>query len=425
MTSASRTDISTLAIHPHEKGFGGPAHTRGVTPTELRAARPGAADGWLGTPRVLLHEEALRHNLEAMASVCADRSAVLYPHGKTTMSPQLVARQLAAGAQGVTVATVQQARLFRHFGIRNVLIANEVTDPVSIAWLAAEVADATGDAVTMCYVDSVEGVDLLAHGLRDVGVGAGAGLGVLVELAHDGGRSGTPDTATALSVARAVAASPRLTLAGVAGYEGSIVAPTVSETLARATRFCEQLGTLTADLLAQGCFDRTPVVTAGGSAYFDAVLDALAGHPEWRLVLRSGCYLTHDNGLYDRVSPFTRSASLPTLRPALEVHAPVLSRPTPDRVVVGCGRRDISYDAGLPVLLRAWSPAGEDVPVTGAVAERLFDQHLVLSVPPDSPLVAGAEVALGVSHPCTTFDKWRWLPVVEDGRIVDVVRTFF
>jgi len=35
-------------------------------------------------------------------------------------------------------------------------------------------------------------------------------------------------------------------------------------------------------------------------------------------------------------------------------------------------------------------------------------------------------VCLGISHPCTAFDKWQLIPVVdEEYRIVDVVRTFF
>jgi D-serine deaminase-like pyridoxal phosphate-dependent protein len=248
---------------------------------------------------------------------------------------------------------------------------------------------------------------------------------VLVELGHEDGRTGARTLAEAWAVADAVSRSRSLHLAGVAGYEGSIPRPTPEETVAAARDFCGRLAELTTDLLASGRLPERPVVSAGGSAYFDAVVDVLAGEPAWELVLRSGCYVTHDHGLYHAISPFERSRGDLTLRPALEVWAPVLSRPEPQTVIVGAGRRDLSYDAGLPVLLGA-ARAGARLDVTGAAPQRLFDQHLIVAVPTENDLRPGDEVELGVSHPCTTFDKWRLLPVVDDeDRVVDVVRTFF
>ncbi len=168
-------------------------------------------------------------------------------------------------------------------------------------------------------------------------------------------------------------------------------------------------------------------MTAGGSAYFDVVVDVLGRHPGWKLVLRSGCYVTHDHGLYSRIAPSARKApGVPVLAPALEAWATVLSRPEPGTAVLGIGRRDISFDAGNPVVLRGRAAAGADLDPGGSVVIRLFDQHTVLSVPAGSRLAPGDEVCLGISHPCTTFDKWRWIPVLDAGdRITDVIRTFF
>ena len=167
-------------------------------------------------------------------------------------------------------------------------------------------------------------------------------------------------------------------------------------------------------------------MTAGGSAYFDVVVAALDDEPAWRVVLRSGCYATHDHGLYRSIAAFERAGTVPGLRPALEVWAPVLSRPEAGTVVVGAGRRDVSFDAGLPVLLHGCTATGEAVDVGDATVRQLFDQHAIVSVPDACRLAPGDEVTLGISHPCTTFDKWRWIPVVdEDETIADVVRTFF
>jgi D-serine deaminase-like pyridoxal phosphate-dependent protein len=416
-------ELRRLPIAPEEKGFGGHAHRSPVTAESLAAERPAAGSGLLGSPRVLLRAEALDGNIAAMAAYCAEHGAELFPHGKTTMAPQILARQLDAGARGITAATVAQVRRFRQFGIRAVLLANEVVDQGSVAWLARELtADPRFDFI--CYVDSLAGVDRLDALLA--GAGFGGRLRVLVELGHADGRTGCRTVAEALTVAEAAASSGHLDLVGVGGYEGSLDAGGVELTVEAARGYCGRLGELASSLANASRFDEEPVVTAGGSAYFDAVVDALGGG-DWRLVLRSGCYALHDDGLYSRVSPFERGkAAALFLEPALEVWAPVLSRPEPEVAVLGAGRRDVSFDAGNPVPLGARSPDGAEHGTEGCAVERLFDQHAVVSVPPESGLAPGDEVRLGISHPCTTMDKWRWLPVVDSrDRVVDAVRTLF
>ena len=73
-----------------------------------------------------------------MAGWCRDRGVELAPHGKTHMAPQLFARQLDAGACGITAATLSQVRTYRAFGVRDVVLANELVDAAGLRWLAAE-----------------------------------------------------------------------------------------------------------------------------------------------------------------------------------------------------------------------------------------------------------------------------------------------
>jgi D-serine deaminase-like pyridoxal phosphate-dependent protein len=417
--------LRQLPIGPEEKGFGGPRHRTATTAAQLTASGTRTTDGWLGSPRALLRATALQHNIATMSRYCRDRGAELYPHGKTTMAPQVVAAQLAAGANGVTVATVAQLRVFHSVGLGPVLVANQVVDEASATWLGRALAEAE-DLEATCYVDSVEGVHRLDEVVgRARGAGTTRRLGVLVELGHADGRTGARTLDQAQQVAEAVATARALDLRGVAGYEGSIVRPTPAQTAAAARDFSRGLGDLASRLLDHGLLPRRPMVSAGGSAYFDAVVDALAAEPAWRLVLRSGCYVTHDHGLYHDISPFERSRDGYTLRPALRVFAPVLSRPERRTVVIGAGRRDVSSDGALPVVL-AGQRGDRPLDVSGIESQRLFDQHLVAAAPDGCEVQAGDEVELGISHPCTTFDKWRWIPVVDDDdRIADIVRTFF
>ena len=270
-----------------------------------------------------------------MAAYCARHGVEFAPHGKTTMAPRLFAAQLAAGAWGITVATPHQALVARRFGVPRVLLANEVLDPRVLRWMATEPAE------ILCYVDSLAGVEALRS--------AGAGGRVLVEVGYVDGRAGARSVAEAVAVAEAAASVEGVTVMGVSGFEGL---------LPDAAAVRAFLGAIedTAQAVAPYCRHR-PIVTAGGSAWFDLVVAELgppAAEHGWRLILRSGAVVTHDDGSYRTSTPFNRSDE-GTLTAALEVWAQVLSTPEPGLAIVGAGRRDVPFDAGLPVPIAARS----------------------------------------------------------------------
>ena len=427
----SITALRQRPVAATEKSFGRLAATWPVTACWLADNRPPLLGGDFLLPVLVLRESALAANIAAMASYCASAGVHLAPHGKTTMAPQLLGRQLAAGAWGVTAATVSQVQVFRAFGIARILIANEVVDPAAIAWLAAELA-ADPDFDCYCFADSVAGVGLLTAGLAPALAGTGRQLGILVELGQPGGRAGCRSVADATVVAAAVAASPLLRLAGAAGYEGSIGHDDDPATLAAIAAFCRdlrRLGTLLPGVGADGGY----LLSAGGSAYFDIVVAELAGPAddghEPVVLLRSGAYVTHDHGFYQRLSPSGRNGRPgPALTPAFELWAPVLSRPEPGLAIIGAGRHDVAFDQDQPVPLRALVAGRADaaLPVTGMHISALDDQHGYLRLPPESGLGPGDLVCLGISHPCTTFDKSRVIPVIDDDyRVIDALHTFF
>ncbi len=422
-----RQALDSLAARPIEvtdKGFGALAARGTVTVASLAAARPPLFGGDFMPPLLVLRDSALRHNALAMADWCARAGVLLAPHGKTTMAPQLFARQIAAGAWGMTVATVGQAQVCRAFGIGRVLIANELADPAGIGWLAGQLADPGWECYA--YVDSAAGVELLGAALR--AGGAPRPLPVLVELGFPGGRTGCRTVAEALAVAAAVAGEDALALAGAAGYEGGLGAGGSRAGLDAVAAWCARLRELAGRLPGEPPDGRRAwIVSAGGSAYPDVVARELTagGDHAAEVVLRSGCYLTHDHGEYARTGPDARGAG-PGLVPAIEVWAPVLSRPEPGLALACAGRRDVPFDKGLPVPLRLRRADGAVVPADGIAVTGLDDQHAYLSVPAGAGAGPGDLICLGISHPCTAFDKWRLIPVVDDEyRVIDAVRTFF
>ena len=402
--------VAALATEPLDWRFKGlPASWWGRTPADVCAASPRLFDEEAVGPVCVLLADALSANLTTMARWCDDRGVDLAPHGKTHMSPALLARQFQAGACGVTAATISQVRIFRAFGVRDVVLANELVDPAALRWLGAEL-DADADFALVCWVDSVRGVELMASTLT--AAGAVRPVDVCVEVGMPGGRTGCRDADGVDAVARAVAASPRLRLVGVAGYEAARGHDLGSDAVAAVRAYLADVRAAVLRLAPLFETDRV-IATAGGSTYFDTVADALTDWPadvKVRTILRSGCYLTHDDGLYHRSSPLREG-----LRSALRVWAHVVSRPEPDLAVLTMGRRDVSFDQDLPV------PYG----FTSARVVKLNDQHAYLRLG-DDDVAVGDWVEFGISHPCTVFDKWPMIPVLDgDGRVVDLIRTFF
>ena len=410
--------VAALADEPLDWRFKGlPASWWGRTPAQICAAAPNLVDEGAVGPLCVLRAQALTHNLTTMARWCRDRGVELAPHGKTHMAPQLLARQLEAGACAVTVATISQARAYRAFGVRDFILANELVDAAALRWIAAE-CDADPDFTLMCWVDSVEGVRQMASQLE--AAGARRPVDVCVEIGMAGGRTGCRDASAVDEVARAAADCSALRLIGVAGYEAALGHDVTPEALTRVTAYLSELGSAV-DRLA-GMFETdSVVVTAGGSTYFDAVADVLAigsvAGRTVRTVIRSGCYLTHDDGLYARTSPLVRAGDRGLL-PALRVWAQVVSRPEPDLALLTMGRRDVSFDQDMPV------PLG----LSDSAVTKLNDQHAYLRLGPKdrAAVEVGSWLRFGVSHPCTTFDKWQMIPVLDDDdRVVDLIRTFF
>jgi D-serine dehydratase len=377
--------------------------------------------GWafedLSPPAVTLRRSAIEHNLDVMRRWIAQHGVALSPHGKTTMAPQLWQRQLEMGAVGLTAATPAQVRAMRSVGVDRVMLANELVDLGSIRRIARDLDDPSWDF--SCWADSVHGVRLLSDGLAASAPGP---VQVLVEVGHEGGRTGARSVETAVLVAEAIARDPHLSLEGVAAYEGTIGQDRSPGVIADVDRFLGVVEEVRERLVTGSLVDRSSIVTAGGSLFFDRVAERFGGRPEAvQVVIRAGCTITHDHGLYERGSPLAHEDV--RFRPAIEAWGSVLSRPEPDVAVIGLGKRDVPSDVEPPIPLRV---RGDDRPLAGMRVERLMDQHAICRVPPEVMLAPGELVAFGISHPCAAFDRRRVLFVLDDDdRVVDAVGTLF
>jgi D-serine dehydratase len=391
--------------------------------------------GDLAFPLAVLKDSAIGHNLRWMQAFCAQRGIDIAPHGKTTMSPELYARQLAAGAWGISFATVWQASIGIRNGVKRALIANQVFQSAELAGLSRLLAAYPGSDVWF-LVDSIEQVELIEAWHQRAGAHARA-FSVLLELGIAGKRTGCRSHEQAMQLAERIAASPALRLAGIECYEGALATCNHEHDREAVGALMKRLQAVALQAQEKDLFDCDEVLlTAGGSAIFDLVASDLRprlSRPA-RGILRSGCYITHDHRQYRGLLQCVgeRLGMSQTLEPALEVLSAVQSCPEPGLALLTMGKRDVSYDLHLP--LPIWFARVGDAQTRAAPAHwsivELNDQHAYLRFDPESPADehprVGQIVGSGVSHPCTTFDKWRWMPVVDDDyRVIDAVSAHF
>jgi D-serine dehydratase len=396
---------------------------------------PGQASqlGWnllredLSLPSAVLYQDKLMHNLNWMRDFISAYGVQLAPHGKTTMAPRLFEMQMQAGAWGITLATAQQTLVADAGGVRRVLMANQLVGKENMAIIARLLRDPGFEYY--CLVDSAAQVDQLGAFFA----AQGQRLHVLLELGVMGGRAGVRNDEQLNAVLEALSRwEEAIALDGIELYEGML------DDEASIRHFLEDATAITRRLIAAKRFRRMPLLLSGaGSAWYDVVAEVFSsagfGEPV-EIVLRPGCYLTHDVGSY-RTAQKRILESNPVARrmisglvPALHVWAYVQSIPEDDKAIIAMGKRDAAFDSGLPVPALHYRP-GDAVPRPACShwqATKMMDQHAYLKISAKDDIRVGDMIGFDICHPCLTFDKWRTLPVLDSSyNVVEIVQTYF
>lgn len=426
MNNQSPTQTNALApIAPLNKGLG--FLERAIRRDEIVLL------GWnllredLSLPSAVLYEDRLLHNLNWMQQFIAAYGVRLAPHGKTTMAPRLFDLQLQAGAWGITLATAHQTLVAHAHGVRRVLMANQLIGKENMSIIERLLRDPEFEYY--CLIDSAAQIDQLGAFYAK----RGQRLRVLLELGVAGGRAGVRDEEQLQSVLAALSRwNDSIGLCGIEMYEG------ILDNEVSIRTFLQHAVAVTRRLAADKRFERKPILLSGaGSAWYDVVADVFSSAnfgDTVEIVLRPGCYLTHDVGAYRQSqtnilerNPIARRMRS-SLLPALQVWAYVQSVPEPENAIVAMGKRDAAFDAGLPVpALHFRSGDVAPRPAPGHwVVTKMMDQHAYLHITAQDDLRVGDMIGFDISHPCLTFDKWRTLPVLNTQYdVVDIVDTFF
>jgi len=429
------TTILSETLDVATKGY--PLSSPALPISAIGAQRWSLLAGDLPLPQAVICDSALAHNHAWMRDFTASTGVLLAPHGKTTMAPQIFAQQLAAGAWGITVANVQQLVICVRFGVRRIIMANQLLGRAEVG-MVIHLLEAHPDLEFHFLIDShaqLTSIERVADSQS-----MSRKLTALLELGVAGGRTGARTFDEAVGVARAVAASKTIALSGLECYEGLQITGDSGRDAIMVAGLMQRVHDVALACDREGLFaGRSIILTAGGSAAFDIVardLPMKLSKPVLT-ILRSGCYVTHDSGFYNRMLEGVKARSgtawqsRPGLRPALEVWSRAQSCPEPGLAILTMGKRDASFDLEMPIVCKRYRPgidtAPQPAPATWKIAN-MNDQHAYLrfSADDDAAPQVGDLVGCGISHPCTTFDKWRALLTVDDDyRVTGAIRTFF
>ncbi len=431
--AASLAELERVPLDTRSKGI--PSTSSPIRVDDVVRHRWNLLAGDLPSPVAIIKKSALDANADWMRKLLAKFDLQLAPHAKTTMSPHLFSHQAHHGCWGLTVATAQQAEVAAYFGCRRLIMANELTGDTQIVSII-RLLQKYRELEFYFFVDSEAGVAALAAHTELKPVLKRFKL--LLDVGFSGGRTGCRSVEDAVALIGAIGQN-EFSLSGIGGYEGLIAAASGLEDPAGVDRYFDMFEKITRVADDAKAFAQDDILlTAGGSSYYDVVgrrLQQIKLSRPAQKVLRSGCYVTHDCGTYERHQHemFERSPGLGkdlgALEASLFVCGLIQSRPEPNLALITMGKRDVGIDVDLPVAVWSYRKGRDAEPVAAPKhwnVFRLNDQHTYLRIAENDDLEVGDLICFGVSHPCTTFDRWRLTHLVDDAwTSIGVMPTFF
>ena len=344
----------------------------------------GRRRGELTTPALILDLELLRKNIQTMAEWTKSHAKVR-PHTKIHKCVEIARLQVAAGAVGLTTATVWEALVMARAGLDNILIANELMGEEKLRLLA----EAARETHFIVAVDSRVG----AEALSNAALAAGARMGVLLDFDVGLRRGGVRTQAEACALASELVRLPGIVFRGVMGYEGHVVEEPIRDVRARLAAEAMERLIACVDLLESAGF-KIEIVSAGGTNTYD-----MTGANPRVTELQAGSYVFMDT---------TYGAITPAFKPALSILGTVISR-NETTALLDCGTKVLAMDLGKPALVKP-----------GAKIRAVHEEHTLLDVEDNNLLPLGEPVEMIVGYCGGTVNANDVYYVVEGDEVVDV-----
>ncbi len=357
-------------------------------------ALPGMDASQIQTPSLVLDLDALERNIVKMGEYAKAHGMRHRVHGKMHKSVDVAKLQeRLGGAIGVCCQKVSEAEVFVRGGIQDVLVSNQVRDPIKIDRLAQ--LPHLGSHIIVCVDDLSNVSDLSAAAQKH-----GSELSVFIEIDCGAGRCGVNSTADVVTIAKAIDAASNLTFLGIQAYQGAMQHLDTFE--ARKEKLDAAIAMVrdaVDALTAQGV--KPELVSGGGtgSYYFEAnsgvynelqcgsyaFMDADYG----RILDKNGTRI--DQGEWEN---------------ALFILTSVMSHTKADKAICDAGLKAQSMDSGLPVIF-----GRDDVEYL-----KCSDEHGVIG-DPKGVLKINEKLRLVPGHCDPTCNVHDWYVGVRGGKV--------
>lgn len=351
----------------------------------------------LDTPALLLDKSLMEANIRLMMDKARRWGVKLRPHTKTHRTPAVARLQVAAGASGITVAKVGEAEVMAAAGLDDIFIANEIYGDAKFRRLR----DLNRRIRIAVGVDNREQVEALGRHFQ----AEAKPLEVLIEVETGEDRSGVLSPEEGLRLAELIAMTPGLKLRGLFTHEGHTYgAPDPAECVRRMTKSQQDILDVARCLRAKGIAVEEVSIGATPSLLHGDVLPEVTE-------IRPGTYIYMDAAQGHAIGDYSRCA--------LSVLATVVSKPTPERIVI---------DAGGKALTSFTRAAGIcHTPGYGLVKgfgdlrlQKVYDEHgVILSSEAHAKLNIGDKVEIIPNHACPTCNLYDEIHVVENGVVTE------
>lgn len=336
------------------------------------------------TPYLAIDLDNLEKNIKTMADITTKLGINIRPHFKTHKSPLIAHKQIDAGAIGITCATLGEAEIAVKSGIKDILISREIMGSGKLTRLAGLIRHADVKVV----VDNPIQVNQLGDAMAESQVlqDKQAKLGVLIEINIGQNRCGMdPDNFEGiLALVRQIADHPQLSFRGFQGYEGHLVLLPHEEDRAIKTQAANEHLMKLVNAVANAGYP-SEIVTGGGTG-----TTLITGKIKGMTEIQPGTYATMD-AAYSKTMGHL-------FVPAVKIVTTVISKPSPDQLIVDAGSKAISTDYGPP----------EVIGHSDWIYKVGGDEYGILRHVDNQPVSGevGDEISLYPSHGCTTFNLY-------------------
>ena len=285
------------------------------------------------TPALIIDLDAFEQNIEVLRQRLELAGVRLRAHSKTHKSVDIARYQIDhGGACGICCQKLSEAEVMVAGGINDVLISNQLVDPVKIERLAMLALQAR---ILICIDDSDNVSNLSAAAVRH-----GASIECLVEIDCGAGRCGVEPGQAAVILAQQIAASPGLKFAGLQAYQGNAQHIRKYESRGQAITTAINQTRATVDGLAAAGLPSAIIAGAGtGSYYFEAASNLYNE-------LQCGSYVFMDAD-YQRVLDQS-GQPISEFRNSLFLWTSIMSKTRPGMAICDAGLKVQSVDSGLP-----------------------------------------------------------------------------